>query len=58
MWERVLPKEIIKALREVDQVEEFPQSPLVGRLIQQDNPVVAHNSIFLRGGRGRNLRVF
>jgi hypothetical protein len=56
-WERVLTRESVKALREVDQVEEFPWSPLVGRLIQQDSPVVAHNPIFLRGERGRNITV-
>jgi hypothetical protein len=51
-------KRNVKELREVDRVEEFPQSPLVRRLIQQDSPVVARNPVFLRGERGRNIRVF
>ena len=58
MREIVLPKESIKALREVDRVEEFPQIPLVRKLIQQDSLVVAHNPVFLRGERGRNIRFF
>lgn len=40
-----------------NQVETFPQSPLVERLFQQNELVVARNPIFLRRERGRNLRV-
>ena len=39
-----------------NQVETFPQSPLVERLFQQNEPGVAQNPIFLRRERGRNLR--
>jgi hypothetical protein len=34
MRERVLTREIVEALREVDRVEAFPWSSLVGRIIQ------------------------
>jgi hypothetical protein len=41
----------MKELREVDRVEAFRQSPLVGRLIQQDSLIVAHDLVFIRGER-------
>jgi hypothetical protein len=41
MHERIIPKENLKVPREVDRVEKFPWSPLVGKLIRQESPVVA-----------------